>query len=192
MTPAPKVFPPEKIKDLRKISGLLNCAKIFDKLIAQYLIDDMAPTRDPAQYGNEKKIAIQHYLIKMFHTICKAVDKNSQKEAIAVIIGLIDWSQAFDRQSHKLGVQSFIDNGVRSSLVPILINFFQNRTMEVKWNGEVSIKYYINGGGPQGGLLGILEYLSQNNDCAEFMEEEEKYKYIDDLSILDSKSYDQA
>ena len=34
ITPAPKVFPPENIKDLRKISGFLNSAKLFDKLIA--------------------------------------------------------------------------------------------------------------------------------------------------------------
>ena len=41
------------------------------------------------------------------------------------------------------------------------------------------------GGGAQGGLPGILENLSQNNDCANFMEEDERYKYIDDLSILE-------
>ena len=57
--------------------------------------------------------------------------------------------------------------------------------MEVKWNGETSEKHHLNGGGPQGDVLGILEYLSQNNDCADFMEEDEKYKYIDDLSILE-------
>ena len=51
----PKCFPPEQLKDLRKISGLLNCAKIFDKLLSEFIISDMAPTRDSAQYGNEKK-----------------------------------------------------------------------------------------------------------------------------------------
>ena len=43
VTPAPKVFPPEKIKDLRKISGLLNFSKITDKIIGEFLIEDMAP-----------------------------------------------------------------------------------------------------------------------------------------------------
>ena len=36
VTPVPKVFPPAKITELRKISGLLNSAKIFDKLISEY------------------------------------------------------------------------------------------------------------------------------------------------------------
>ena len=185
VTPAPKIYPPEKITDLRKISGLLNCAKVFDKAIAEYLIEDMGPSRDPSQYGNEKKVSIQHYLVKMLHKILKAVDVNSQSEARAVIINMIDWSQAFDTRCHKLGVQSFIDNGVRKSLIPIMINYFQNRRMKVKWNGHTSSVQTMNGGGAQGGLPGILEYLSQNNDCADFLSEDERYKYIDDLSILE-------
>ena len=100
----------------------------------------------------------------MLHKILTAVDKNSQSEAFSVIIGMIDWKQAFDRQCHKLGIQSFINNGVRSSLIPILINYFMNRKMKVKWNGCTSKEKHLNGGGAQGGLLGILEYLSQNND----------------------------
>ena len=98
---------------------------------------------------------------------------------------MIDWKQAFDCQCHKLGIQSFINNGVRSSLIPILINYFMNRKMKVKWNGCTSKEKHFNGGGAQVGLLGILEYLSQNNDCGSFLSEEERYKYIDDLSILE-------
>ena len=185
VTPLPKVFPPEKLQDLRKISGLLNCSKIADKIIGEMIIQDMEPTRDPSQYGNQKKVSAQHYLIKMLHQILRAVDKNSQNEAIAVLVNLVDWSQAFDRQSHKLGVQSFIKNGVRPSLIPILISFFQNRKMKVKWNKESSSIYTLNGGGPQGGLLGILEYLSQTNDNTDFLDEDDKFKFIDDLSILE-------
>ena len=57
--------------------------------------------------------------------------------------------------------------------------------MTVKWNGCVSKEQNLNKGGPQGALLGIIEYLSQNNDLADFLSNEEKFKYIDDLSILD-------
>ena len=185
VTPVPKIFPPEKIKDLRKISGLINCSKVADKIIGEMIAEDMEPSRDPSQYGNKKKVSAQHYLIKMLNRILTAVDKNSKKEAMAVIINLIDWSQAFDRQSHKLGIQSFIKNGVRPSLIPILISFFQNRRMKVKWNKESSSTHTLNGGGPQGGLMGILEYLSQTNDNTDFLDEEDRFKFIDDLSILE-------
>ena len=42
VTPVPKVFPPEKLKDLRKISGLLNFSKITDKVVAELLASDMS------------------------------------------------------------------------------------------------------------------------------------------------------
>ena len=121
----------------------------------------------------------------MLHRILTAVDKNSQKEPIAVIVNLVDWSPAFDCHPHKLGVQSFIKNGVQQSLIPILISFFQNRRMKVKWNKESSSTHILNGGGPQGGLMGILEYLSQTNDNTDFLDDDEKFKFIDDLSILE-------
>ena len=57
--------------------------------------------------------------------------------------------------------------------------------MKVKWNGKTSSERMLNGGGPQGGLLGILEYLSQTNDNTDFIDEVDKFKFIDDLSILE-------
>ena len=38
---------------------------------------------------------------------------------------------------------------------------------------------------PPGGTLGIEEYLSQNNDEVEYLPNDEKFKFIDDLSILE-------
>ena len=55
----------------------------------------------------------------------------------------------------------------------------------MKWNNEVSSEYPLNGGGPQGDVLGILEYLSQTNNNTDFLSEEEKFKFIDDLSFLE-------
>ena len=38
----PKVHPPEKLENLRKIAGLMNFSKVLDKILAEYLIKDMA------------------------------------------------------------------------------------------------------------------------------------------------------
>jgi hypothetical protein len=130
------------------------------------MISDMKSSSDPSQYGNEKGTSIQHYLIKMIHRILIAHDTNSKQETYAVVASLIDWNSAFPRQSPKLGVQSFIKNGVRASLVPLLVNYFQDRQMSVTWHGCSSVPRKINVGGPQGATLGILEYLSQSNNSA--------------------------
>ena len=185
VTPVPKVHPAEKLTQLRKISGLVNFSKVTDKIIAEYLAEDMASSRDMSQYGNEKGISIEHYMIKMLHKILCTVDENSKNEAFAVILSMIDWAQAFDRQSHYLGIKSFIQNGVRPALIPLLIDFFQDRKMEVKWKGLRSSSRPLNGGGPQGGTLGIIEYTSQINNNSNFVPSSEKFKFIDDLSILE-------
>ena len=52
VTPVPKVYPPEKLGDLQKISGLMNFSKIADKIITELISDDMTHSRDRAQYGN--------------------------------------------------------------------------------------------------------------------------------------------
>ena len=78
VTPVPKVYPPAKLEDLRKISGLPICSKVADKIIGEFVLKDMEATRDPSQYGNEKQISAQHYLIKMLNRILTAVDQKSK------------------------------------------------------------------------------------------------------------------
>lgn len=159
ITPVEKCFPASKIQHFRPISGLLSFAKISDKLIASYIIEDMV--KDNKQYGNEKGLSINHYLVKMIHKILKSVDDNSNTEKKSVILTMLDSSQAFERQSHFLGIKSFIDNKVRLSLIPTLISFFQARKLTVKWKNVFSKIIEVAGGGPQGGKFwNFRVYLS--------------------------------
>ena len=181
----PKRYPTSSTSDLRNISGLLNFDKIMEKLLSELMISDMQSMMDPAQYGNQKGISIQHYLINMLHRILTALDNNKKREKFAVVANLIDWNNAFPRQCPKLGVESFIRNGVRPALVPVLVSYFQEREMSVKWHGCRSVPRQIKGGGPQGATLGILEYLSQSNNSADCVSDEDRFKFVDDLTILE-------
>ena len=71
-----------------------------DKIIGELVIKDLEPTRD----GH---VVTPHSLLL----------------ALAFIVTIVDWSKAFDRQS-------LIENGVRSSSIPILISLFQNNNMK--------------------------------------------------------------
>ena len=184
-TPVPKSYPPQNTSQIRNISGLLTFDKIMEKLISELIISDMRLNMDPAQYGNQKGISIQHYLINMIHRILTALDNNSRRETFAVVANMIDWNNAFPRQCPKLGIESFIRNGVRPALIPVLINYFQDREMSVKWHGCRSVPRQVAGGGPQGATLGLLEYLSQSNNSADIVSESDRFKFVDDLSILE-------
>ena len=185
VTPAAKIYPPKSVNDLRKISGLKNFSKIAEKILGKFMISDMENSRDTSQYGNEKGLSVNHYLIKMINEILLSVDRNSASDKLAVFCSMIDWRQAFDRQCPTLGVKSFVNNGVRNSLIPLLISYFQDRRMIVKWHGVESSLRKLNGGGPQGALWGILEYLSQSNENTNFISKDKKFKFIDDLSFLE-------
>ena len=99
------------------------------------------------------------------------------------MVGL-DWSAAFDRQDPTIAIQKFIKLGVRPSLIPLLSSYLTDRKMKVKFNGEMSDFLALIGGGPQGTLLCQIEYLVQSNDNADSIPPEDRFKYIDDLSVL--------
>ena len=57
--------------------------------------------------------------------------------------------------------------------------------MRVKWQGYLSSLLSMPGGGPQGCLLCLLEYLANSNDNADHVPVDMRFKFIDDLSILE-------
>ena len=158
------------------------------KVVLEDVLEDILEVFLEVVYevGNQKGISIQHYLIKMVHRILSVLDNNSKTEAFAVIANLIDWNNAFPRQCPKLGIESFVKNGVRPALIPVLINYFQDREMSVRWHGQQSVPRRVNGGGPQGATIGILEYLSQSNDCADLVRLEDRFRFVDDLTVLEA------
>ena len=57
--------------------------------------------------------------------------------------------------------------------------------MKVKWHGCLSSERSLPAGGPQGSNFGILGYLSQSNDNANCVPVNDRYKFMDDLTILE-------
>ena len=176
---------PKDIDDLRNISGLMNLNKVMEKLVCPLIFEDMKSTFDPAQYANQAGISTEHYLIKMIDRILKATDNSAKGECVAVIATLVDWKKAHPMLDHTLGVKSFIKNGARPSLIPLIASFLENRRMRVKWHGMESSERLLPGSSPQGSNFGILEYLSQSNDNAATVPNKDKFKWMDDLSILE-------
>ena len=120
ITPIAKITPPEKIENLRPISNLPICDKITEKVISEMVISDMKSTMDPKQFGNQKNLSIQHYLVDMMHNILSSLDNNRKGKIAAVLWCFVDWKSAFSNQCHKLGIESFIRNGVKNVSFPYL------------------------------------------------------------------------
>ena len=57
--------------------------------------------------------------------------------------------------------------------------------MKVKWHGVTSTERKLNDGGPQGATFGVWEYLAQSNENANCVDPDYRYKFVDDLTILE-------
>jgi len=76
--------------------------------------------------------------------------------------------------------------GVRPEFIPVLSSHMTNRKMQVRLEDTLSssIKYLpIAGVGAQGTLLGVLQCRVHNNHNADCLEEDMRYKFVDNLSI---------
>ena len=57
--------------------------------------------------------------------------------------------------------------------------------MTVKWHNKLSTVRDLPGGGPQGSTFGLTEYDAQSNDNTDFLPDDDKFKFVDDLSVLE-------
>ena len=101
----------------------------------------------------------------LVNRILTLLDNNT--DPIVVIAAMVDRASAFDRKDPTLGIQKFLKMGVRPAIIPVLISYLTDRKMRVKFNNVLSDVYQLIGGGPQGTLLGGIEYLVQSNDNAD-------------------------
>ena len=93
------------------------------------------------------------------------------------ILTCLDWAQAFDRQDPTIAIKKFLQPGVSPSSYLCCVVTCQTGP----WGSAL---FWLIGGGPQGTLTGQTKYLVQSNDNADCIEPDERFKCIDDLSIL--------
>ena len=156
---------------------------MFENILKDWIIADIDSKLDKSQYGNRKGTGTEHMLVNFMDKLLKLLDQNANKSA--VLATLVDWSSAFDRQDSTLAIEKFLKLGVRGSIVPILVSYLSGRKMQVRFNNTYSEIYDLPGGGAQGTLLGVIQYLVQSNDNADCIDSTLRFKYVDDLSFLE-------
>ena len=182
VTAAPKITNPETMQDLRKISCTSDYSKVFEGFLKDWIMEDVSENIDSGQYGGQAGIGTEHMIVNYVDRILKLLDQHSDKSA--VIATSLDWAAAFDRQDPTIAIQKFVKLGIRPSLIQLLVSYLTDRKMRVKFNGEISKLWSLIGGGPQGTLIGGIEYIAQSNDTADVVPPDDRFKYIDDLSLL--------
>ena len=62
-------------------------------------------------------------------------------------------SKSFDRVKHSILFQKLIDRGVPGYIVRLLIYWYSNQTMCIRWSGKLLEHFYVANGVRQGGIL---------------------------------------
>ena len=97
----------------------------------------------------------------------KEILENHRSHNGSMIMGFLDASKAFDRLKHTTLFGKLIDRMVPNYIVRIVMYWYANQTMCVRWSGIVSQGFHVTNGVRQGGILS--PYLFN--------------VYLDDLSI---------
>ena len=184
-TPVPKPKDGGDLKtcdDVRKVASTSNFSKIFELFLRDWVTEDIGSKIDKKQFAGKKGIGTEHLIIKLMDRVLSLLDKPGMR---AVVQASVDWASAFSRTDPTKTVTKMINMGVRPSIVSVLIEFLQDRQMSVKFNDQESSLFPLVGGGPQGSWSGQASYIISSDDNADCVSEEDRFKYCDDLSILE-------
>ena len=159
----------------------ITLTPVFSKLYEGFLCDWLKIKRiDIRQFGNLRKTFTAHYLVHLIHTILSELEKPN----VWLNLDLVDFQKAFDLVDHNILIRLLHDDfEIDPLLVNIVISFLSNRSQVVKYKNTFSNSLPRYCGIPQRTLLGPLLFLVMINEIGK--ELPQRWKYVDDLSILE-------
>ncbi|XP_072041268.1 uncharacterized protein [Amphiura filiformis] len=109
-------------------------------------------------------------------------DPGTDKGGTVGTLVVTDFSKAFDCIDHTLAIQRLYELGVRSELLPCIINFLTARRQRVQYHSALSEWETLSCGVPQGTKRGPITFLGVLNNVSE-ESLTKSFKYVDDLTL---------
>lgn len=143
--------PKSNCKSYRPISLLTALSKLLERVISTRLstVLDENNVIPPYQFGFRQKYSTTQQLLRLTEIINKGFEA---KKHTAILF--LDIQQAFDKVWIEGLLYKLSQINIPTYLLDTLKSFLQDRTFNVRINGESSISKSINAGIPQGSILG--------------------------------------
>ena len=162
VTPHPKILPPVTYGDLRNLSLTEFFNKVFERFIlkgsetVKGLLYYITKYYDPGQFAIPGA-SCSHALLSIIDFIVKNTDNPNKPKAVINL--LADWSKAFNKVNHNIIMRILISLKVPQWLLRIILSYLQNRKMILRFRNCCSDPKCLQGGCPQGTLIGVILYI---------------------------------
>ena len=160
VTVIPKKTIPESFADLRNISCTPLLSKIFERHLLARAQEEFSLKEN--QYGGVKGCSTTHMIVAILQEICE----NAEDYRCATVLTSIDYAKAFNRVSYQHCLEAFRKKGSSTPIIRLLSSFLTNRTMSVRVGQQWSDPLDVDGGCPQGSVIGVLLFNTAT-DCLE-------------------------
>ena len=148
-------------KNDHPVSLLSVVSKVFEKLVNNRIVDHLEKCGlfPDFQYGFSSCQSTADLLTVVFDRVARVFNRSGATRAVT-----LDISKAFDRVWHAGLLHKLKSYGISGQIFSLISSFLSNRRLRVVLDGKSSQEYPVNGGVPQGSILGPTLFLLYIND----------------------------
>ena len=133
-------------------------SKIFESYVLNWIQGEVKLKEN--QYGGVKGCSTAHLLVGVIDEVARGLED----DRAAVMMTSIDYAKAFNRLSFRHCLHSLARLGASTPVIELIATFLTNRTVTVRVGKSWSAPRPVNGGVPQGSILGVFLFNASTDD----------------------------